>query len=124
MTYLPRVVDEELQRRLATMGAVLIEGPKACGKTKTALQEATSQIRLDVDERARQTAAVDPSLLLDGPTPRLIDEWQIAPQIWNHVRRADGSPHRGRVPWLARAPDDRGRPTRMGSSPSFQITGP
>jgi uncharacterized protein len=88
MTYLPRVVDEELQRRLATMGAVLIEGPKACGKTKTALQEATSQIRLDVDERARQTAAVDPSLLLDGPTPRLIDEWQIAPEIWNHVRRA------------------------------------
>lgn len=57
--------------------------------------EAKSQIRLDVDERARQAAAVDPSLLLDGPTPRLIDEWQIAPEIWNHVRRADGSPYRG-----------------------------
>lgn len=88
MAYLPRIVDEELRRRLATLGAVLIEGPKACGKTETALQEAKSQVRLDVDERAREAAVVDPSLLLDGPAPRLIDEWQIAPKIWNHVRRA------------------------------------
>lgn len=96
MTYLPRVVDKELRRRLATVGAVLIEGPKACGKTETALQEAKSQVRLDVDERAREAATVDPSLLLDGPTPRLIDEWQIAPEIWNHIRRAvDARSERG-----------------------------
>ena len=70
------------------MGAAVIEGPKACGKTVTAQHAAASEVRLDVDPEARQTAALEPAFILDGPTPRLIDEWQLEPAIWNHVRRA------------------------------------
>ncbi len=66
----------------------MIEGPKACGKTATARQIAASEVLLDVDANARRAIAVDPALVLDGPTPRLIDEWQIEPTIWNHIRRA------------------------------------
>jgi predicted AAA+ superfamily ATPase len=86
--YLPRIVDGELDARLAAAGAVVIEGPKASGKTETARQRAMSSILLDVDENARRAAAVDPSLVLEGPSPRLIDEWQVEPRLWNHVRRA------------------------------------
>jgi predicted AAA+ superfamily ATPase len=86
--YLPRVVDHELATRLGATGAVVIEGPKACGKTVTAQQVAASEVRLDVDANARQAASVAPELVLEGPTPRLIDEWQLEPEIWNHIRRA------------------------------------
>lgn len=85
--YRNRVADEELGRRLETSGAVLIEGPKACGKTETARQKAASEVLLDVDGGARAAAAVDPSLILDGDTPRLLDEWQLEPRLWNSVRR-------------------------------------
>ena len=88
MLYRPRVVDAELAAALDAVGAVLIEGPKACGKTETARQAARSEARLDVDEEARLAAATDPALVLRGETPRLIDEWQLEPAIWNHVRRA------------------------------------
>lgn len=67
---------------------MLIEGPKACGKTETARQEASSEVLLDIDEAARAAVAVDPGLVLAGDTPRLIDEWQVEPRVWNHVRRA------------------------------------
>ena len=87
-TYRPRVVDAELIERLGSAGAVLIEGPRACGKTETARQVARSEVLLDVDLAAQEAAAVDPRLILTGPRPRLIDEWQLAPTIWNHVRRA------------------------------------
>jgi uncharacterized protein len=86
--YRPRTVDDELKRLLAAMGAVLVEGPKACGKTETARQIASSEVRLDVDRNARKAVAVDPSLILEGDTPRLIDEWQVEPEVWNHVRRS------------------------------------
>ncbi len=86
--YRPRIVDKELAERLEATGGVAIEGPKACGKTATARQIAASEVLLDTDLRARQAAAVDPALVLDGATPRLIDEWQLEPAIWNHVRRA------------------------------------
>ncbi len=86
--YLSRVVDGELRERLSSSGAVLIEGPKACGKTETALQVAGSTVRLDVDESARIAAKTAPDLLLDGETPRLLDEWQVVPESWNLVRRA------------------------------------
>jgi uncharacterized protein len=66
----------------------VIEGPRACGKTATARRISASEVLLDVDANARQAIAVDPALVLDGPTPRLIDEWQIEPAIWNQVRRA------------------------------------
>jgi predicted AAA+ superfamily ATPase len=86
--YRARVVDGELRQRLRTSGAVLVEGPKACGKTETGRQVAASEVLLDVDEGARAAVAVDPNLVLAGGTPRLIDEWQVEPRIWNHVRRA------------------------------------
>ncbi len=80
-------MDSELQARLGAVGAVVIEGPKACGKTATARQIAASEVLLDVDASARQAIALDPKLVLDGPIPRLLDEWQIEPAVWNHVRR-------------------------------------
>lgn len=88
MPYIERIVDRELAEKLKAMGAAVIEGPKACGKTVTAQHLAASEVRLDVDLEARQAAALEPAFVLDGPTPRLIDEWQLEPAIWNHVRRA------------------------------------
>jgi predicted AAA+ superfamily ATPase len=88
MTYQPRIADTELAALLRTTGAVVIEGPRACGKTATARQIALSEVLLDVDQAARQAVAIDPGLILDGPTPRLLDEWQLEPAVWNHVRRA------------------------------------
>jgi uncharacterized protein len=88
MPYRPRIVDPELAARLAATGAVVIEGPKGCGKTATARQLARSEVLLDVDENARRAIAIDPSLVLDGPVPRLFDEWQLEPTLWNHLRRA------------------------------------
>jgi uncharacterized protein len=87
MPYVARVVDRELKELLTAQGAVLIEGPKACGKTETARQLAASEVLLDLDENARRAVALDPALVMDGEMPRLIDEWQLEPAIWNHVRR-------------------------------------
>lgn len=86
--YRPRVADVELTARLAATGAVVIEGPRGCGKTETARQAAASEVRLDVDDAARAAGLLAPELLLEGERPRLIDEWQLVPAIWNHVRRA------------------------------------
>ena len=89
MEYLKRMADELLSLQLASSGAVLIEGPKWCGKTTTAEQQCNSVIRMqdpDMRDRYQATAAVKPSLLLAGDTPRLIDEWQEAPVLWDSVR--------------------------------------
>lgn len=88
VSYLPRVVDHQLAEALATAGAVVLEGPKACGKTDTALRSASSSVRFDVDPTSRETALIDPFLVLEGATPRLLDEWQRAPDVWDAVRRA------------------------------------
>jgi uncharacterized protein len=88
MAYVSRIADSELQKRLSAAGAVLIEGAKACGKTETARQVANSEVLLDVDKAARDAAELNPGLILQGETPRLIDEWQLEPDLWNHVRRA------------------------------------
>lgn len=88
MSYTPRIADRELQDRLKAAGAVLVEGPKACGKTETARQVANSEVLLDIDKDARDAAELNPALILGGDVPRLIDEWQLTPEIWNHVRRA------------------------------------
>ena len=91
MDYLKRVVDDELSLRLEAFGAVQIKGPKWCGKTTTAMQQAKSVIRMqDPDRRAGYlaTAKTKPSILLKGDTPRLIDEWQDAPVLWDAVRLA------------------------------------
>jgi uncharacterized protein len=87
MSYKERLVDTELLQRLQSAGAVVLEGPKACGKTATALQVAASSVMLDLDAAARASVEIDPRLPLTGATPRLIDEWQLAPAIWNGVRR-------------------------------------
>jgi len=87
-SYWPRLVDGLLARDLGTFGAVLIEGPRSCGKTVTASESAASMVRLDTDDNARQLAEVQPELLLRGDQPRLIDEWQVFPRLWDHVRRA------------------------------------
>ena len=87
MTYLPRIVDAELAELLEAAGAVLVEGPRATGKTATAARAAASEVLLDVDDNARRMIGADPAAVLDGDTPRLIDEWQLEPALWNHVRR-------------------------------------
>ncbi len=96
ISYRPRLADEELRELLAATSAVLIEGPKACGKTATARQLARSEAFLDIDHNARQAAMLTPQTLLQGDPPKLLDEWQLVPDIWNHVRRsADLTPGKG-----------------------------
>jgi predicted AAA+ superfamily ATPase len=87
--YLYRIADRVLKEKLEAFGAVLIEGPKWCGKTTTAAQQAGSILQMqDTDNRANYlaTAEAKPSLLLRGDNPRLIGEWQIAPVLWDAVR--------------------------------------
>ena len=89
MEYFKRISDVLLRERLEAFGAVLIEGPKWCGKTTTAEQQVKSLIRFqDPDERERYDgiAANRPSLFLKGDTPRLIDEWQDYPVVWDAIR--------------------------------------
>ncbi len=87
--YINRICDDELELKLEAFGAVHIVGPKWCGKTTTAKQFAKSFIEMqDPDKRDMyiQTARIQPSNLLMGENPRLIDEWQIAPNLWDAVR--------------------------------------
>lgn len=70
------------------MGAILIDGPKAVGKTETATQAARTVYRMDLDSNARTTLVVNPEQLFNNPMPILFDEWQETPDLWNHVRRA------------------------------------
>ena len=91
MRYLERIADNHLRDRLQAMGAVLIEGPKWCGKTTTAEQQARSILQMqdpDYRDDYLATAAIKPSNLLVGETPRLLDEWQDAPVLWDAVRTA------------------------------------
>lgn len=84
--YRTRVVDDLLVEFLDAAGAVVIEGPRACGKTETGRRASRSEVRIDTPG-ARDLFAVSPELLLAGPTPRLLDEWQAEPDLWNEVRR-------------------------------------
>ena len=95
--YRPRVADTAIAERLNSAGAVLIEGPKGCGKTWAALRRARSAVRFDADAAARRLVTVSPEAVLEGAPPRLLDEWQLAPEIWNHVRHVcDRSAETGR----------------------------
>lgn len=88
-SYRPRIIDSILKEELDAMGAVLIEGAKACGKTSTAAQAANSVIYMDDSAKRNQylqLVETDINMILDGPSPRLIDEWQIATKIWDAVR--------------------------------------
>jgi hypothetical protein len=87
--YKKRIADKILQEKLEAKGAVLVEGAKWCGKTTTASQIARSILFLHDPVNKQQylkMASINPGLLLQGPTPRLIDEWQLAPQLWDAVR--------------------------------------
>ncbi len=89
--YLPRIMDQILAETLDYIGAVLIVGPKWCGKTTTAAKQAKSILKMQDPDKTKgylATAEAKPSLLLKGETPRLIDEWQIAPVLWDAVRTA------------------------------------
>jgi predicted AAA+ superfamily ATPase len=86
MDYKNRISDEELNRKLSASGAVLIRGAKACGKTESAKQLANSVLHLDRDEQAQLLFDTAPKRLLMGDTPRLIDEWQVIPKLWDYVR--------------------------------------
>ena len=89
--YLTRISDEKLKLYLRAKGAVLIEGPKWCGKTRSAEELAGSVLYMQDPDKAAMniaTAQNKPSLLLEGETPRLLDEWQVAPELWNAVRFA------------------------------------
>jgi predicted AAA+ superfamily ATPase len=88
MTYTARIADTELAGLLSSTGVVLIEGPKACGKTETARQRAASEVLLDIDDAARSALLVAPTVVLNGAAPQLVDEWQLeAKAVWNNVRR-------------------------------------
>ncbi|MDR1993160.1 MAG: DUF4143 domain-containing protein [Nitrososphaerota archaeon] len=87
--YLPRIADKKMNIALQSAGAVLVVGPKWCGKTETAKQFAKSTLFMqhpDFTENYLKMASLKPSELLEGETPRLIDEWQDAPILWNAVR--------------------------------------
>lgn len=86
--YRPRLADRAMAERLASVGAVLIEGAKGCGKTWAALHHARSAVHFDADATARRLVTVNPQAVLRGATPRLFDEWQLAPEVWNRVRHA------------------------------------
>lgn len=89
MKYLSRIADHVLRQRLEAKGAVLIEGPKWCGKTSTALQTAKSILNLaDMNTlaEAKEMAQFNPRMLLKGDVPRLIDEWQEIPRLWDAIR--------------------------------------
>ena len=86
--YLPRIVDGQMRSALETMPAVVVEGPRACGKTWTGRRFARSAVFLDERVEEALSAGMDPGGLLDGETPRLLDEWQLAPGAWNPMRRA------------------------------------
>ena len=76
MSYIKRIIEEDLLEKLSASGAVLIKGPKSCGKTATAGQFAKSVVEMDRDKQVPVIIATNPQLLLAGDTPRLIDEWQ------------------------------------------------
>ncbi|MBE0678774.1 MAG: ATP-binding protein [Bacteroidales bacterium] len=86
MSYISRIIEDEIKAKLNASGAVLIRGPKACGKTETALRLASSVLLVDQDEQVPYLMDADPKRLLAGKTPRLIDEWQIQPKLWNYIR--------------------------------------
>lgn len=84
--YQSRFADAVLQQMVQTFGAVVIQGPRAAGKTRTGLELASSSVRLDAPSGPGMLAKTSPEIILPGAVPRLIDEWQVAPGVWNAVR--------------------------------------
>src|SRR5690625_6664899 len=90
--YQPRLIDAVLGRALDAAGAVVLEGARASGKTMTALQAAESYVFID-DPAVQRMLEIAPRSLLEGKAPRLLDEWQLTPELWNLVRREIGRAH-------------------------------
>src|SRR5690554_5868228 len=89
VTYMPRIADQLLEEQLQASGVVLIQGPKWCGKTTTAEQQAKSVLYMDAPKTRDANlllAETDPEIIFKGDTPRLIDEWQLAPKLWDAAR--------------------------------------
>ncbi|RPI68670.1 MAG: ATP-binding protein [Ignavibacteriae bacterium] len=87
IAYLPRILDTMIQDRLGSSGAIVVEGARATGKTFTASHHAASAVRVDAELEKQPLLRSHPETLLSGKAPRLIDEWQILPELWNMVRR-------------------------------------
>ncbi|GHV95211.1 ATPase AAA [Spirochaetia bacterium] len=113
--YRPRIVDKELKNYLKVFGGVLLTGPKMCGKTWTGLHNANSAIGIDEDDNI-QRAQLTPEIVLEGKYPRLIDEWQEVPQLWDRARRVvDRTHQRGLFIFTGSAvPADKTRHTGTG----------
>ena len=111
MEYLKRFVDTTLANRLKSAGAILIEGTKGCGKTESATRIAGSTANFDTDEQIKIRMGIDPKTVLVGETPRLLDEWQTYPEIWNYIRReVDERKQKGQFILTGSAtPDDEAR---------------
>lgn len=115
--YLPRLADAEVKRALHASPAVVIEGPRACGKTWTGRRHARSEVPFDAAYENRLAAQIAPMELLAGPVPRLLDEWQLAPRVWDAMRRAcDDRGRKGQfiLTGSADPPDDATRHTGTG----------
>jgi len=84
--YYARIVEKEIKSKLDASGAIVINGPKSCGKTETAKLFAKSILQVDQDIQVPAIMDIDPKILLSGDTPRLLDEWQEQPKLWNYVR--------------------------------------
>lgn len=116
-SYEPRLIDILVERKLKSSGALVIRGPRAVGKTTTALHHAASSVRLDQRAEWIRAAELTPELLLKGAVPRLIDEWQLAPSIWNSIRAeidARGLPGQFILTGSAAPDEDRTRHTGAG----------
>ncbi len=115
--YMHRVVDGEVATALRASPAVVVEGPRACGKTWTGRHFARSEVPFDAVFENRLAAQVSPRVLLKGPVPRLLDEWQLAPDVWDAMRRAcDDRAEKGQfiLTGSANPPDDTTRHTGTG----------
>jgi predicted AAA+ superfamily ATPase len=115
--YQKRLIDSVLAQKLKSSGAILLQGPRAVGKTTTALFHAGSSIRLDSSEQVLRQAEIASKSILSGDTPRLIDEWQLAPNIWNTVRHeidARGIPGQFILTGSAAPSDEESRHTGAG----------
>ncbi len=115
--YLPRVTDTVMAQALVAAPIVVVEGARGTGKSWTGLRHAHSQVRLDSDPGAPEAALLRPNSVLEGAKPRLIDEWQLAPSLWNFARHAvDAEPGSGQFIFAGSAhpPDDRTRHSGAG----------
>ncbi|MBR3160880.1 MAG: hypothetical protein IKF14_17490 [Atopobiaceae bacterium] len=106
--YLPRIADGQLERMLATFGAVEVAGTMWCGKTWTSLAFGKSVTRIGL-AGPRAAAEVDPGIALLGDQPHVVDEWQDVPAIWDEVRAAVDASGTSQAPSSSRAPRSRGR---------------